>query len=628
MYFKLSGRTNPTTKNYDSYYRLVESYRNVEGRVCHRTILNVGFIEDELTPEQLNTIARTLTDIYQKKQTIFKQTDELVNKWVNRLWSRIVAGQKLDLTLYDENSRQVNLDTIQHKNVREIGSEWMCYNIWHKLGVDQVLEDNDFSEEEIQLAQTQVISRAVHPASELATSKWIKENSAISELTGYPLEKMNKDRLYKSALKLNSIKDKLEQHLSIKTNELFDIQDKIMLYDLTNTYFEGVKKNSKLAKFGRSKEKRKDARLVVLALVVNIYGFIKYSAVHEGNFSDSSDLGTIIDQLDYAKTDHKPLVVMDAGIATQANLELVKQKGYHYLCVSRSKLKDYKIDQSRLVVYLETKSNNEVVLKKVLTPENTDYYVEVRSKKKAQKESGMKSQFEQRFEEELQKIKNSVKKKGGTKTVDKVHQRIGRAKQKYPSVHSRYKITVINDARDKNVEDIRWEIDLEKDKDKSGKLGKYLIRTSLDVKDEVLAWNIYNTIREIESTFRTLKTDLDLRPIYHKNDDATIAHLNLGLLAYWLVNTIRCNLKQDGIHSDWKELTRIGNTQKVITTSGYNKAGKEITVRKCSEPEAKLRAIHKSLQIKSRPFTKIKSVVHKPKLKKITTQQIRGIASG
>ena len=193
MYFKLSGRTNPTTKNYDSYYRLVESYRNVEGRVCHRTILNVGFIEDELTPEQLNTIARTLTDIYQKKQTIFKQTDELVNKWVNRLWSRIVAGQKLDLTLYDENSRQVNLDTIQHKNVREIGSEWMCYNIWHKLGVDQVLEDNDFSEEEIQLAQTQVISRAVHPASELATSKWIKENSAIIELTGYPLENMNKD---------------------------------------------------------------------------------------------------------------------------------------------------------------------------------------------------------------------------------------------------------------------------------------------------------------------------------------------------------------------------------------------------------------------------------------------------
>lgn len=191
----------------------------MEGFACHRTILNVGFIEDELTPEQLNIMARTLTDIYQNKQTIFKQTDDLVNKWVTQLWSRIVAGKKLDLTLYDENSRQVNLDTIQHKNVREIGSEWMCYNIWHELGIDQVLETNDFSELEIQLAQTQVISRAVHPASELATSRWIKESSGISELTGYPLEKMNKDRLYKSSLKLNSIKDKLEQHLSIKTNE-------------------------------------------------------------------------------------------------------------------------------------------------------------------------------------------------------------------------------------------------------------------------------------------------------------------------------------------------------------------------------------------------------------------------
>ena len=164
----------------------------------------------------------------------------------------------------------VYADTIEHSNVREIGSEWMCYNTWQQLGIDKVLEDNEFSELEIQLAQTQIISRAVHPCSELATSKWIKENSAISELTGFPLEKMNKDRLYRSALKLYKIKESLEQHLSIKTNELFDIQDRIMLYDLTNTYFEGEKRNSKLAKFGRSKEKRSDAKLVVLALVVRL----------------------------------------------------------------------------------------------------------------------------------------------------------------------------------------------------------------------------------------------------------------------------------------------------------------------------------------------------------------------
>lgn len=630
MYFKQSGRTNPRTKQYDSYYRLVESYRNAEGRVCHRTILNIGFIEDELTSEQLNLIARTLTDIYKGKQTIFKfkPTDELIDKWVSRLWSQIVAGQKLDITIYDAHSRQVCMDTIRHKDVREIGTEWIGYNTWHELGIDQVLEQNDFSELEIQLAQTQVISRAVHPASELATSKWIKENSAISELTGYPLDQMNKDRLYKSALKLYGIKDQLEQHLSMKTNELFDIQDKIMLYDLTNTYFEGVKKNSNLAQFGRSKEKRTDAKLVVLALVVNIYGFIKYSSIYEGNFSDSSDLETIIDHLDYARKGQKPLIVIDAGIATKANLKLIRQKGYHYLCVARNKLKDYEFDNSRFAVLLETKSRHEVLLKKVLTKEDTDYYLEVKSRKKAQKEAGMKNRFEQRFEQELQKIKNALSKKRGTKRVDKVHQRIGRAKKMYPSVHYRYKIMVTNDAKDKNVVDIKWNIDPSKNEEKTENLGKYFIRTSLDMKDEVWVWNVYNTIREIESTFRTLKTDLDLRPIYHKNDEATLAHLHLGLLAYWLVNTIRCKLKARGISMNWKEITRIGNTQKVISTSGYNKAGKEISVRKCSEPQQKLAKLQKVLQIKSKPFTKLKSVVHKSKLKKIETQQQQDIGPG
>ena len=130
MYFKFSGRTNPKTKCFDNYYRLVESYRNVEGRVCHRTILNIGFIDEALTAKQLNIIARTLTDIYQRKESLFKQTDPLINKWVSNLWSRIVAGQKLDLTLYDKDSRMTAADTIEHSNVREIGSEWMCFNTW------------------------------------------------------------------------------------------------------------------------------------------------------------------------------------------------------------------------------------------------------------------------------------------------------------------------------------------------------------------------------------------------------------------------------------------------------------------------------------------------------------------
>lgn len=628
MYFKASGRTNPGTKKYDSYYRLVESYRNETGRICHRTILNVGFLDDELTPEQLNLIARTLTDMYQSKQSIFPQTDPLISKWVAELWGKIVGGKRLDLTAYDPNNRMVNADTLSHSNVREMGAEWMCYNAWQQLSLDKVLIDNGFSEHEVQLAQTQVISRAVNPASELATARWIHENSAVMELTGYDPEKMNKDRLYKSALKLSSVKEKLEHHLSQKTNELFDIQDKIMLYDLTNTYFEGEKRNSTLAKYGRSKEKRSDCKLVVLALVVNIFGFIKHSSVHEGNFSDSKDIEKVISSLDYATGTNKPVVVLDAGIATKENLAIIRNKGYHYLCVSRTKLKNYVFDQSRLVVYLETKSKKEVVLKKILSPDHTDYCLEITSEMKAKKEQGMKTQFETRYEDELNKIGASLTKKGGVKLADKVNQRIGRAKQKYPSAQGRYDIQLNYDEKKKTVTELVWTRIEKKDKVCTDNLGKYFVRTSMNMKDEVIVWNVYNTIREIESTFRTLKTDLDLRPIYHKKDESTIAHLNLGLLAYWLVNTIRRQLKRSGINHSWTEIVRIGNTQKVITTTGYNKAGKEITVRKCSEPDTKLKALQTALKIKHRPFTKLKSVVHKPKLKNLERPKIRELPSG
>lgn len=628
MYFKSVLRVNPATKKWDCYYRLVESYRNSVGKVCHRTILNIGFIDESITPEQLNRVARTLTDMYQQKASIFPETDPVVSRLVAEYWAKIKSEKRLDITLYDKDSRMIDADTITHNNVREIGAEWICYNTWQQLGIDKVLIDNDFTQSEIQLAQTQIVSRAVYPGSELATSKWIKENSAITEITGFELSKINKDRLYKSALKLNSIKKQLEQHLSIKTNEIFDIQDKIVLYDLTNTYFEGEKRNSSLAKFGRSKEKRSDCKLVVLALVVNIYGFIKHSSIHEGNFSDCSGLDKIIQSLDSATGTIKPLIVLDAGIATKENLALIRSKGYHYLCVSRTKLKNYKFDANSMVTYLETKTKKEVRLKKVITEDNTDFCIEIKSDRKALKERGMKGRFDGRFEAELEKIKASIHKKGGVKLADKVNQRIGRAKQKYPSAQGKYEIKLSYDADNKTVLQMQWALNPQKEQQANEALGIYFIRTSLDMKDEIIVWNVYNTIREIESTFRTIKTDLDLRPIYHKKDESTIAHLNLGLLAYWLVNTIRCHLKGHGIHNCWTEIVRIGNTQKLITTTGYNKAEKEIKVRKCSEPEQKLKAIHEALQIKSRPFTKLKSVVHKPKLKKLQLPHIRQLASG
>ncbi len=614
MYFKFSLRYN--NGELDAYYRLVESYRNETGRVCHRTILNLGFISAEYSPEQLNQVARLLTAKYERKQSLFETQDTKVAAFAQALWKRIVEEKRLDLETYSPASRQVDAESLRHSNVREIGSEWICHQTFEELGIGRALAAAGFSEEQVQLAATQIISRAVYPASELKTASWIRDNSAVCELTGYDIEKITKDKLYESALRLYQVKDPLEQHLSHKTNELFDISDKIVLYDLTNTYFEGQYKHSEIARYGRSKEKRNDARLVVLALVVNIYGFIKYSCVHEGNMADSANLSLMIDKLSHCTNAEHPVVVIDAGIATAKNLEMIRAKGYHYLCVSRTKLKNYEAIQGRLTVLLETKSKRQVRLKAVSSPGNTDYYLEVASQDKYATADSMRRQFEQRFEMELEKIAQSLQRKGGVKKATKVHERIGRARQKYPSVQYYYDIEVKTNTDTLTATAVCWSKNEQQYARKEATLGIYFLRTSLLLDDEVMIWNIYNTIREIESSFRTLKTDLDLRPIYHKSDTGAMAHLHLGMLAYWLVNTIRFKLKAHGMSSQWPEIVRIGNTQKIITTHGTNKAGITIGVRKCSEPTEALKNIQSILQIKTRPFAKRKSVVHKLNFKK------------
>ena len=623
MYFKFSLRYNQFKQQSDAYYRLVESYRNAEGRVCHRTILNIGFIEDDYSAEQLNQTARILTARYEYRQTLFEPTDRAVIELAETLWERIIKDNRLDLTMHSPTSRQIDADSLSHSNVREIGSEWICHQSLEELGICKVLAEAGFTEEQIQLAATQIVSRAVYPASELKTASWIKENSAIGELTGYNLEKITKDKLYESALRLYSVKDQLEQHLSNKTNELFDISDKIVLYDLTNTYFEGQYKGSELAKFGRSKEKRNDAKLVVLALVVNIYGFIKYSSIHEGNMADCKNLSLMIDKLSCYTNAQNPVVVLDAGIATEENLEMIRAKGYHYLCVSRAKLKDYQAVSGRLTVLVETKSKRNVRLKAVSNHTHTDYYLEVASEDKYETANSMRMQFEQRFEMELQKIAQSLDRKGGTKKAAKVHERIGRARERYPSVQYYYDIEVTVSEDNYIATSVSWSKNEQQYAKKEASMGLYFLRTSLLMEDEVMIWNIYNTIREIESSFRLLKSDLDLRPVYHKSDAGTMAHLHLGLLAYWIVNTVRCKLKAHGINSHWKEIVRIGNTQKIITTKGKNKAGVVIGVRKCSEPSEQLKNIQSILLLKPKPFTKRKSVVHKLELKKNEMQHSR-----
>ena len=480
MYLKASFRHNPEIGDIAAYYRLVESYRNEFDRVCHKTLLNIGFWTDA-TRVQKDKVVDHLNERYKNELILFEEADLQVVEWVNKFWNEMIAKKTIDRKTMEQKHRLVKVASIKHSEAKEIGTEWICAKTWNQLQLSELFKQLGWSEEKIQLAMTQVISRAVYPGSELATSKWIQDNSAICDITGYDVHKITKDKLYQSALDLYKHKRIIENHLSTTTNELFDLQDRIMLYDLTNTYFEGTKRQSQIAKYGRSKEKRGDARLVVLAMVINIEGFIKYSAIHEGNYADTSDIKTLLEKLSSnTSTAAKPIVVMDAGIATEQNLNTLTLQGYKYVVVSRSKIKDYQPVQQGKKTYLLTKSKKIIRLSLVQSEKYTDSFLKVESPAKAMKEQGIKSRLEQGYEEQLNLIKQSLSKPRGIKKADKVQQRIGRAKQKYPSIHHLYNIHLDIDKTTQTVKNISWQKDMAKAKEANNKLGVYFLRTNLD----------------------------------------------------------------------------------------------------------------------------------------------------
>jgi Transposase DDE domain len=607
MFLKPVLKYLKTTGEYKIYYRLCESYRH-ENTVRQYTLVQLGTL-DELPEEiQRKNLVQRISSLVKQRRTgivdMFEVADENIEVLAQKYFLVILNKERIDF-IKGRDYQTIDTNSVENKDIREVGTEWLCAQGVAQLQIAKFLGDQNWEQDTIQLALTHIISRASYPASELRTAQWIKENSAVCELTGYGQEKITKDKLYAISHKLFSVKDDLEKHLSNRTNELFDLQDTIYIYDLTNTYFEGQQKESTIAQFGRSKEKRSDCKLIVLALVVNTEGFIKYSQLFEGNLTDSKSLLRIIEELSArtSATERKPTVVMDAGIATDDNVLLLRKYNFNYMLVARSSLKKYSVDTTSKPVIIKDKKEQPITLQKIKVEGDTDNYLLVHSQAKQAKEDSMKSKFATRYQQALQQIKDGLFKKGGTKKKDKVWERIGRVKQKYQSTNKHYQIDVT--ANDLGiVTNIQW-----KQKPVPKREGHYLLRTNLDEKQEHTQWAIYNTIREIESTFRTLKTDLDLRPVYHKTDSAAMAHLHLGLLAYTVVNTIRHQLKQKGINNEWRDITRIMNTQKLVTTTMVNNYGQTIKIRQCSEPNPKVATIYNALNYKHKPFARKKFVV-------------------
>lgn len=299
-------------------------------------------------------------------------------------------------------------------------------------------------------------------------------------------------------------------------------------------------------------------------------------------------------------------VVIDAGIATQDNLELLKSKGYDYICVARNKPVDYdeiKREDGLFIVKEDDNGNNKVEVK--LIKQETESILYCKSLLKGEKEKSIKTFLQERIEKDLTNVQLSLKKKGGIKRYEKVLERIGRLKEKNSKIARYYTIEVKE--KEGNVESIQWNF-AHKEKADLDFAGSYFIRTSrMDLSEQEI-WSIYTMLTNVEDSFRCLKSELALRPVCHQKQSRADGHLFITVLAYHLLISIQNIIKAKGIHMRWDKIREQLSTQVRVTTSMDIKDGQRLHIRNTSTPSSFNQTIFRALGIKDVQLKSIKAI--------------------
>lgn len=598
-------------------YQLVQASR-IEGKVKQRNILYLGsepLLADAGTRKKLLDLLQA--KIFGQSLLFAKGYPREVVTLADSLYKKFLLKYK-DVPIDSavsippvENQAQmetIDLQSIEIENSRTFGGEHLCSQILEMLGLGACFKSLNFSEDENKLAHISVIGRALFSASEHKTAEYLRNNSGLCDLHHIADEDITHRDLYAIADKLYDNKDSIDKFLYNRIVDLFDIKDSLVIYDLSNSYFEGRKASSKRARYGKSKEKRNDCKQVVFTGVINAQGFIRYSRIYDGNIADTVTLGDMIADLKgHSSHISDKTVVMDAGFASEENLEFLSGQGIKYVCVSRKRIKDYQVNKHSSLYTLKDRRDNPIELA-VFNPEGyKDTWMYVKSEEKRVKEESMKDKLSQRFEEEMEALARGIHKKGTTKKTEKVWERIGRIKQKHRMVSGKYSIEA--QAKEGKITRVSWQQKKEDQQDTPPGHGVYFIRTNYEKPQEAQLWNIYNTIREVESTFRCLKSDLQIRPIHHQKDERVESHIYLTILAYQLVNTIRYMLKAKGINHDWKNIVRIMGAQ-TIQSLLLPTETKKISLIKPSRPIKEALEIYQATNTKSMIPAKKKYVVY------------------
>ena len=600
---EITKRDHRTGKVY-VYHRLMEAVRTPRGP-RQRIVLDLGRLE--LPRDRWKILANRIEQILSGQKSLWP-VDEPIENLARDFARRVKRKQRQVLTeaAVPQAAPQwetVDLGSLTQEEVRTVGGEALGQWAFKKLGFSGMLEGLGFSQTQIEIASLLIIGRLVHPASERETFLWAKERSGLDELLGTDFEKISLSALYRLSDALVQHRESIESHLQRSERSLFGLRESIILYDLTNTFLTGTAEESTKAKRGRSKEKRTDCPLLTLALVLDEDGFPKMSKVFEGNVSEPSTLAMILDGL--AACGQMPLgtaptVVIDAGIATAENIALIQSRGKEYVCVSRSRPRQYPEGERTLI-----KTGPGGTVQGIRLEKQGEVLLYCESTGRSAKEQGIRDRFQKRFEEGLAAIAASLEKRGGVKSYDKVLERVGRLRERYASIAQFYEVTV--ERSEDQARALTWRIQNEEGL-RARFCGGYLIRSSRKDLDEQRLWSLYTTLTLVEESFRSLKSDLGLRPMYHRKDRRLEGHLFISVCAYHLLAAIQRQLRKEGIVHRLEIIRMRMASQCRVTASMTNVKGERIHIRQTTEPESFHREVYRALGMHPKPLQTQKTV--------------------
>ena len=545
------------------YFSLVESIRTARGPQ-HRTLAYLG----ELNAAAEATVRKSIAVLNREGR---EQQLELFASNADELPS----GERVV---------QVVLDRVRWERPRDFGEIFLAHNLWQLLGLDRLLSElMPDGEEDVPwglVAFVLAAARLIAPSSELAIEERFYPRTALDDVTGIPASKINKDRLYRALDRLHPHKSAIEAHLKSRLGSLFDEPFDILLYDLTSTYFEGVAEANPAARRGYSRDHRPDCVQVVIGLVVTKTGLPLGYELFPGNRADATTLDEMMEKMEVLYGKASRIWVFDRGIASEKNVESLRQRRGNYLVgTPRTLLR--KVERELLEEnWKEVREGVEVKL--VPAPDGgEDTFILCRSADRRDKEAAIHDRFEKQMEERLFKLALSIE-RGRLRSRDELQQKLGKLKSDCSRVARAYRIEVRGDGESLALS---WSKDQEKAAYLRHTEGAYLLRTNLRGESEAELWHMYMQLNDAEAAFRTLKQDLAIRPIHHQLEHRVEAHVLVCFLAYAMYRTLDRLAQEHGLQ---------GTARRVLYTLSTIKSGdvilplvdgRELRLRRVSRPD-------------------------------------------